>query len=188
MVVLHGKCVVVGEPTVGKSAVSQSFSADGTAFPKNYTMTIGVELSQKNLQVGENAQDLVNLFIFDSSGKEVFSDLSEPCWEKLSMFAVVFDVTNSKSFTSCQRWLKKLKKYFEPSKSIPGVLIGNKTDLEARRKISAEDATNFAQEHSLTYFECSAKDYVGIDAPFRHLAQKFLDLHQESNDLVQQFE
>lgn len=40
-----------------------------------------------------------------------------------------------------------------------GVLIGNKTDLEGRRKISAQDAKRFAEENGLAYFECSAVSY-----------------------------
>ena len=71
-------------------------------------------------------QNLVSAFfkdlvIFDSGGKDVFSDLCEASWEKIGMFVLVFDVTNSKSFAACQKWLKKLKQYFEPGKTIPGI-------------------------------------------------------------------
>jgi hypothetical protein len=38
MVVLRGKCVVVGDPAVGKSALSQVFHSDGSHFPKTYNM------------------------------------------------------------------------------------------------------------------------------------------------------
>lgn len=39
---------------------------------------------------------------------------------------------------------------------IPGVLVGNKTDLEDRRVITTEAAKSLAQGNGMEYFECSA--------------------------------
>jgi len=36
--ILRAKCVVVGNSTVGKTAISQMFLSDGRQFPKNYNM------------------------------------------------------------------------------------------------------------------------------------------------------
>ena len=36
--VLRAKCVVVGDATVGKSALVQNFVSDGAKFPKSYLM------------------------------------------------------------------------------------------------------------------------------------------------------
>lgn len=40
--------------------------------------------------------------------------------------------------------------------SILGVLIGSKTDLKDQRVISPKAAQDFASEHGLQYYECSA--------------------------------
>ena len=42
--VLRTKLVVVGDWSVGKTAVVQQFLNAGTAFPKNYSMTLGGEV------------------------------------------------------------------------------------------------------------------------------------------------
>ena len=42
---------------------------------------------------------------------------------------------------------------------IAGILIGNKKDLEKRRRVSFEDASEFAEKNSIKYFECSAVSF-----------------------------
>ena len=54
MTILRSKLVVVGDPTVGKSALIQSFHSDGTHFPKNYNMTTGVELCVKMVNIPDS--------------------------------------------------------------------------------------------------------------------------------------
>ena len=46
--VLRTKLVVVGDWAVGKTAVVQQFLNAGTAFPKNYSMTLGGEVNARN--------------------------------------------------------------------------------------------------------------------------------------------
>ncbi|CDQ99131.1 unnamed protein product [Oncorhynchus mykiss] len=38
MVKLRARCLLVGDPAVGKSALSQMFRSDGAHFQKNYSM------------------------------------------------------------------------------------------------------------------------------------------------------
>nr|XP_014352798.1 PREDICTED: intraflagellar transport protein 27 homolog isoform X3 [Latimeria chalumnae] len=81
MVKLIAKCILTGDATVGKSALAQLFRSDGALFLKNYTMTVGVELVVKAVQIPQTG-DSVELFIFDSAGKEIFSEMLEnlACW------------------------------------------------------------------------------------------------------------
>lgn len=39
-------------------------------------------------------------------------------------------------------------------------MIGNKSDMEAQRDVTYEEAKAFAEENGLTFMECSAKTYV----------------------------
>ena len=39
-------------------------------------------------------------------------------------------------------------------------LIGNKSDLDAQRDVTYEEAKQFADENGLLFLECSAKTYV----------------------------
>ena len=49
--VLRTKLVVVGDWAVGKTAVVQQFLNAGTAFPKNYSMTLGGEVGETSLSM-----------------------------------------------------------------------------------------------------------------------------------------
>nr|XP_009858222.1 intraflagellar transport protein 27 homolog [Ciona intestinalis] len=188
MGVVRVKCVLLGDSTVGKTAITQAYHSDGTSFPKSYMMSTGVDLLQKFVQLGEDNKDVVDLFMFDSAGKEVFHQLNEASWDKVGMFVLVYDITNKTSFKNCQQWLKKIKQFSEPGKSIPGVVIGNKGDLKDRREVEANEGNAFAVKHGLVFFECSAKQYEGIDVVFKHLANEVHQLYQQSSENVQQIE
>lgn len=71
------------------------------------------------------------------------------------------------------------------SKTIPGVLIGNKADLDQRRQVTEEDAQEVARELKMEYFECSAKANEGIEIPFKHLGEKFHEIYNESPESLQ---
>lgn len=46
---------------------------------------------------------------------------------------------------------------------IPLLIVGNKSDLEDRRKVSAEEATAKASEWGVQYVETSAKTRANVD-------------------------
>ena len=62
--------MVVGDWAVGKTAVVQQFLNAGTAFPKNYSMTLGGEVSSKLVHIPDTS-DAVELLILDCSGRKV---------------------------------------------------------------------------------------------------------------------
>ncbi|XP_071796855.1 intraflagellar transport protein 27 homolog [Asterias amurensis] len=175
-VVLRAKCVVVGDSTVGKSALTQVFHSDGTHFPKAYSMTVGVELCVKSVTIPDTSNS-VELYIYDSAGKEMFSDYVQQMWDGPSLAVVMFDVTNEKSFSSCTKWLERVKS--KAGRAIQAVLIGNKTDLATRRTVTESMAQKAAASLEVEYFECSAKEQENKEAPFYYLANAFYKKYQE---------
>ncbi|XP_073181345.1 intraflagellar transport protein 27 homolog isoform X3 [Lepidochelys kempii] len=142
-----------GDSAVGKSALSQMFCNDGAHFQKNYTLTTGVELLVKTVSVPETSNS-VELFLFDSAGKELFSEMIEKLWEQPNALCIVYDVTNEQSFNSCAKWLEKLRAR-TLGMHLPGVLVGNKTDLIGRRVVEQKRAQEWAEIHGLQYCETS---------------------------------
>ena len=98
---------------------------------------------------------------------------------------VVYDVTNKQSFSSCSKWIERIKaKKATPESPLPGtkvnklaskntkryhrsaprniiikpsgVLVANKVDLKGRRVVTEEEGRKFASSKDLKYFECSA--------------------------------
>ncbi|KAF7251430.1 hypothetical protein EG68_09161 [Paragonimus skrjabini miyazakii] len=164
---VRGKCVVLGSATTGKSALVQMFVSDGREFPRNYCMSVSAELVLKNILIPD-ANDTVEMFIYTLPGKSVFNELIDKYVDQINMLIVVFDVTEKASFSYAQSILSK---YHE------AVLIGNKTDLEARRIITSADGERLAKSFSIPFYETSAKEAVGIETPFLYLAKEYHNLY-----------
>ncbi|KAG5278766.1 hypothetical protein AALO_G00102520 [Alosa alosa] len=177
MVKLRAKCILVGDAAVGKSALSQMFRSDGAHFQKMYSMTTGVELLTKCVNI-PNTSDSVELYIFDSPGKEIFAEFCEKMWGQPSVVCVAFDITSTASFSSCGRWLERVRALSQ-GLQVPGVLVGTKSDLSSRREVEATVAQEWAQSQGLEYFETSAKEMENCDAPFVCLAQGFHALQNQ---------
>ncbi|WAR20703.1 IFT27-like protein, partial [Mya arenaria] len=154
-----------GDSTSGKSSICQVFHSDNSFFPKNYTMTTGVELLVKTVNIPDT-KDAVELFLYDSAGKELFSDFVTKFWDHPSLLVVVYDCTSETSFNSCEKWLQRI-------------------DLDQRRVISPKVGTDLAHSQGLKYFECSAKEMQAVDAPFYYLANEYYKLYQERLDIFQ---
>ncbi|XP_042200834.1 intraflagellar transport protein 27 homolog isoform X1 [Callorhinchus milii] len=154
MVKLRAKCIVAGDPAVGKSALAQVFRSESAHFPKNYTLTTGVEVFVKSVSIPDT-NDSVELFLLDSSGKEIFYDMVAKQWENSGALCLVYDITNEVSFNSCSKWLERARAQ-APGGQLPAVLVGNKTDLAARRTVEYKEAEEWAASQGLEYFETSA--------------------------------
>ncbi|XP_024904539.1 intraflagellar transport protein 27 homolog isoform X3 [Pteropus alecto] len=157
MVKLAAKCILAGDPAVGKTALAQIFRSDGAHFQKNYTLTAGVDLVVKTVPVPDTG-DSVELFIFDSAGKELFSEMLDKLWESPNVLCLVYDVTNEQSFSNCSKWLEKARSQ-TPGTSLPGVLVGNKTDLTGRRVVETAQAQAWALGQGLECFETSVSQH-----------------------------
>ncbi|XP_071585857.1 intraflagellar transport protein 27 homolog isoform X1 [Heliangelus exortis] len=191
MVKLAAKCLLAGDAAVGKSALAQMFRNDGAHFQKNYTLTTGIELLVKAVSVPETSDSVhfswqepsfcfrfQEFFIFDSAGKDLFSEMLEKLWEQPNVLCLVYDVTNEQSFNNCAKWLEKLKAQ-AVGLHIPGVLVGNKTDLVGRRVVEQKQAQEWAEKHGLEYCEMSVKEMKNFEAPFHILAKSFYQLYKE---------
>ncbi|KAF8794746.1 intraflagellar transport protein 27 homolog [Argiope bruennichi] len=175
--ILRAKCIVVGDPAVGKSAIVHTFLHDSDKFQKNYIMTCAVEVKTKIIAIPDSV-DAVELLIFDSAGKDAYLDFQTQLWHHPSMVCVVFDLTDENSFNNSSKWLDIVRntgRYL----TVPGVLIGSKSDLKERRVVKANVAQDYARKNSLQYFECSAKENKGVEEPFFYLANEWHKMYLE---------
>ncbi|XP_053545013.1 LOW QUALITY PROTEIN: intraflagellar transport protein 27 homolog [Bombina bombina] len=181
MVKLSAKCIVAGDATVGKSTLVQLFKTDGSFFQKNYNMTTVVEVSMKTVVIPDTG-DSVELFLCDSPGKDIFYEATVKMWDQPNTLCLVFDVTSETSFSNCAKWLQRVKSKC-PSPQLPGILVGNKTDLVGLRAVEETQAQDWAASHGLEYFETSAKELKNIDQPFHALAENLHHLYQEKVEI-----
>ncbi|AWP05211.1 putative intraflagellar transport protein 27 -like [Scophthalmus maximus] len=183
MVKLRARCLLVGDAAVGKSALSHMFHSEGTLFQKNYSMTTGVELLLKCVNIPET-NDSVELYIIDSAGKETLVEGCEKMWGEPSLLCLVFDLTSEQSFANCGRWMERVRAHCR-GLHLPGVLVGNKSDLSARREVESSVAQEWAQSQGLEYHETSARAMENCDAPLLSLARAFQSLYQERRETIQ---
>ncbi|XP_076871851.1 intraflagellar transport protein 27 homolog isoform X2 [Brachyhypopomus gauderio] len=159
------------------------FRSDGAHFQKNYNMTAGVELLVKSLNI-PGTSDTVELYIFDSAGRETFVEACEKMWGQPSLVCVVFDISSQTTFSSCSHWLERVKAHAN-GLQLPGVLVGTKADLSERREVESAVAEEWALSQGLGYHETSAKEMENCDAPFLSLAQSFYTMYQDCRQMIQ---
>ena len=81
---------------------------------------------------------------------------------------VVFDITVKDSFERSKIWVAELKRDFVKIKTI--ILVGNKIDKVAHRKVSQAEAQEYADENEIPFREVSAKTGHGVTELFHDLA------------------
>lgn len=96
-------------------------------------------------------------------------------------------MTNPKSFESLDSWRDEFLIQASPRDpdNFPFVVIGNKSDMEPKRKVSKSKATGWCKsKNQIPYFETSAKDAVNVEAAFIEIARNALK--QESLKAAEQ--
>jgi intraflagellar transport protein 27 len=179
LTVLRCKLVIVGDATVGKTALSQVYTSGGSTYPKNYLMTVGSEFSVKQVPIPDT-NIVVEFFIFDCAGASIFNQLemNNKYYENVSAVMVVYDITSSESLHSCSKWLSAVRATRPVGPPLPGVMVGNKCEfrdgsIDTRSEVTKDDATKIAHELGVGYYETSAATNTGVDAPFLYIAREF---------------
>jgi GTPase SAR1 family protein len=67
---------------------------------------------------------------------------------------LVFDTTQRETFTDLPKWQSYLK-HIKSLKKSKGILVGTKLDQSHRRRVSQQEAMEFARQNNLAYFETS---------------------------------
>lgn len=85
---------------------------------------------------------VVTLQIWDTAGQEKFQSLGYAFYRGADCCALVYDITNAKSFENLNKWKDGFIEHAAPHDphTFPFVLIGNKVDRENERRVKASDA------------------------------------------------
>ena len=126
---LNFKIIIIGDSGVGKSCLS--LQATKGVFEQLYAPTIGFEFMTFFVKVEEKT---IKLQIWDTCGQEVYRSIISSFYHNSSLAIIVYSIDNEDSFSDLEFWLNELKTKGNPDINI--FLIGNKADLEDKRKIS----------------------------------------------------
>lgn len=158
------KVVLLGDGGVGKSSLIQRFVSN--KFDPSLFHTIGVEFLNKDLEV---EGDRYTLQIWDTAGQERFKSLRTPFYRGTDCCLLTFAIDDAQSFQNIAMWRKEFLYYADVKDpdNFPFVVLGNKSDLVAERKIGQDEAKLWCNQNGkLPYFETSAKDAVNVDLAF----------------------
>ena len=132
--------------------------------------SIGVDFKSKDIMV--NGQK-VKLQIWDTAGHERFRTITTSYYRGAHGIVTVFDLTERESFEHIEKWLDEINKYAK--ENVMRFLIGNKSDLVDKRKISYEEARALANRLNIYYVETSAKNNINISDFFLIATKDYLN-------------
>ena len=175
---LSFKIIIVGDQGVGKSCLA--IKASRNYFEDFYSPTVGFEFVSFNVKVQEK---IIKLQIWDTCGQEVYRSLISSFFRSASLAIIVYSIDTEDSFNNIEKWLNDIKTQSNPDIKI--FLIGNKADLEDKRRLTKEQGEQLCKEHKLAFFmETSAKTGFNVQNVFIQVAKELYLQHEEIKNRV----
>jgi Ras-related protein Rab-2A len=139
-------------------------------FQPVHDLTIGVEFGARMIKIDDKP---IKLQIWDTAGQESFRSITRSYYRGAAGALLVYDITRRETFNHLSRWLEEARQNGNPDMVI--MLIGNKSDMEARRQVSFAEGEKFAADHGLIFLETSAKTAAFVEEAFCRTAGKIFE-------------
>lgn len=151
---------ITGDPDSGKSSIIAKYAQN-----QNFTGTrICTGIPYKHLLISglKIRIEFVKYIQFESNAYEIFTGLNDHFYPPASIFIVVFDKSNRKSFETIESWVEEYKRITNPRTCF--MLVGNKCDLEP--EVATDEGIEKALQYFMMYTETSIKTGKGINEMF----------------------
>ena len=169
------KIVVVGDSSVGKTAIIRKFALG--SFDTQICPTVGADFTMKRFLSGDQN---TKLSIWDTAGQERFRCLIPAFYRRAQGTVLVYDVSNRRSFDHLDDWLLEIEQY--TTEKHVKMLVANKVDF-LDIAVSQEEGKAFARRHKMLFVETSAKTGENINLAFQKLVEKMIEDLGATNDL-----
>ncbi|KAM7029059.1 ras-related protein Rab-13 isoform 2-T2 [Acridotheres tristis] len=127
------KLLLIGDSGVGKTCLVIRFAEDN--FSSTYISTIGIDFKIRTVDIDGKK---IKLQVWDTAGQERFKTITTAYYRGAVGIVLVYDITDEKSFENIQNWMKSIKE--NASAGVERLLLGNKCDMEGRRKVQRDAA------------------------------------------------
>ena len=171
--IIKYKILLLGPPAVGKTSLWHRFI--NKTFEENYAMTIGVQVSTKDVTF-RNA--VVKLSVWDVGGQVRFEKLRKNFYNGAQGALLIFDLTRKESFDQLGDWVNEVNNYL--GYKVPFILIGNKNDIKGGKEFKTNVIEQFAKSQGSIYLETSAKTGEGVKDAFKELIITLVKKHHIS--------
>jgi Ras-related protein Rab-1A len=162
------KLLLLGDSAVGKSSLLLRFADD--AFKENQISTIGVDWRIRTVNLDGKC---IKLQLWDSAGQERFRTIASAYYRGAHGVAIVFDLSDEKTFENVEIWLEEIGKNAAPN--VRKILIGNKMDMTSERVVDSARARAFADSVGMAYIETSAKSAKNVTEAFLAMTREIYD-------------
>jgi len=159
------KLLLIGDSGVGKSCLLLRFADD--TYTESYISTIGVDFKIRTIELDGKT---IKLQIWDTAGQERFRTITSSYYRGAHGIIVVYDVTDNESFNNVKQWLHEIDRY--ACENVNKLLVGNKSDLTAKRVVSTEQGKEFADSLGIAFLETSAKTAQNVEQAFLTMASQ----------------
>lgn len=122
------KIIMVGAGGVGKSCLTLQFMYGD--FVDEYDPTKADSYRKKHVLDGNE----VTVDILDTAGQEEYASIRDSYYRSGEGFLVVFDLTDPESLDRLEDFRSQITRVLD-DETIPMVIVANKSDLTARRKV-----------------------------------------------------
>ena len=160
------KVLILGDSSVGKTCFLLKYT--DKVFNEVYMSTIGLDYRLKTLTLKNGKK--VKLQIWDTAGQDRFRTITKNYYKGANGIILIYDVTSTETYENVENWISQIKE--EASPNVVIYLVGNKVDMEDKRKVTTEEGQKIADENNLPFIETSAKSDININETFDNLVEK----------------
>ena len=163
---------LLGETFVGKTSLMKSLT--GYLPDKNIIATIGMDYILHQATIDGKK---FRFKIYDIGDQKKNNSIASSILRTVDGFLLVFSVDNRESLERINSLIKNIEENVNRNEKV-FILVGNKIDNN-QRKVSNEEAVNFAHERNMRYFETSAKTGFGVNEAFNQIFQNIYELNKK---------
>ncbi len=161
------KVCMMGDGRVGKTSLVLRYTQN--AFSPEYKQSLGASFAVKALDLqGQQAK----LVIWDLGGQPTFHQVRRHYYIGAHGALLVFDLTSPATFMTLENWIIDFRRVV-PEGNV--VLVGNKMDLEDKRRVPRAAAEMLQEWWQIPYIETSAATADGVEKAFMILVKSALE-------------
>ena len=139
----------------------------GYSMPKQLS-TIGIDQKYDEYQLTDDS--IIGCTLIDTNGTDRYRLMNETFYKQADGLIIVYDITNRRSFD-------EIEKYYIPTlmekckRDIAIMLLGNKKDMENKRKVSFEEGSELASKYNFNFCEVSCFENNNVFDNFKKIIE-----------------